>query len=98
MSPLTTAEIESQLKSLMGWSHSPQNKCLKKEFTFKDFVQAFSFMTQVALFSEKKNHHPEWKNIYNKIWVELSTHDADGITSKDIELAAYMNEKAWEIR
>ncbi len=82
----------------MGWSYSAQKKCIMKEFTFKDFVQTFAFMTQVALYAEKKNHHPEWKNIYNKLWIELATHDEGGVTAKDLDLAAYINEKAWEIR
>lgn len=98
MSLLNSTEIESKLTSLMGWTYSAQKKCIKKEFTFTDFVQTFSLMTQVALYAEKKNHHPEWKNVYNKLWIELSTHDAGGVTMKDIELAAYINDKAWEIR
>lgn len=82
----------------MGWSYSASGKHISKEFKFKDFVQAFGFMTQVGMYAEKNNHHPEWKNIYNKLWVDLSTHDAGGVTLKDIDLASYMNEKAWEIR
>lgn len=95
---LSSQEIEAKLQSLVGWTYSAQKKCLAKEFSFKDFVQTFSFMTQVALYSEKTNHHPEWKNVYNKLWIELSTHDAGGVTEKDMELAAFINEKAWEIR
>ncbi len=95
---LSNQEIEAKLQHLVGWSYSAQKKCIHKEFTFKDFIQTFSFMTQVAIFSEKNNHHPEWKNVYNKLWVELSTHDFSGVTQKDFDLASFINEKAWEIR
>lgn len=98
MEKLSAQQIEAKLQSLVGWNYSSQRKCIAKEFSFKDFVQAFSFMTQVALYSEKMDHHPEWKNVYNKLWIELSTHDAGGVTEKDMDLAAFINEKAWEIR
>jgi 4a-hydroxytetrahydrobiopterin dehydratase len=65
-----------------------ENNCLKKSFQFKDFVEAFSFMTQVALIAEKMDHHPFWTNVYNKVTIELSTHDAgDKVTAKDHQLA-----------
>ncbi len=98
MNSLSPNDIETKLKVLMGWSYSAQKKCIQKKFVFKDFVQAFSLMTQVALYAEKKEHHPEWKNIYNNLWVELRTHDADGVTGKDLDMAAYINEQAWEIK
>ncbi len=60
---------------------------LHREFLFKDFVEAFRFMTAVALVAEKASHHPNWKNTYNKVTIDLSTHDADGITTKDFDLA-----------
>lgn len=60
---------------------------LQRELHFKDFVDAFSFMTAVALLADKAAHHPNWKNTYNKVTIDLSTHDADGITTKDFELA-----------
>jgi len=63
------------------------NNSLKKEFKFDNFIDAFSFMTKVALLSEKINHHPNWQNIYNKVTIELTTHDMGGITSNDIKLA-----------
>lgn len=98
MKLLSEREIETQLQRLVGWEFSAQKKCIHKQFAFKDFIQAFAFMTQVAIFSEKENHHPEWKNVYNKLWIELSTHDAGGVTQKDLDLATYINEKAWEVR
>lgn len=98
MSLLSPKDIESKLRNLMGWSYSAEKKSIYKELIFKDFVQAFSLMTQVALYAEKKGHHPEWKNIYNKIWIELTTHDAGGVTSMDIEMASYINQQAWEFK
>lgn len=65
-----------------------QNNCLQKTFVFKDFVEAFGFMTKVALLAEKMNHHPEWRNVYNRVEIRLSTHDAGNIvTEKDRALA-----------
>ncbi len=65
------------------------NKHLEKEFVFSDFIAAFAFMTQVALIAEKMNHHPEWTNVYNKVHISLSTHDAGNtVTDKDRKLAA----------
>ena len=86
---LSDAEIESELESLQGWSKSG-NK-IHRDFQFENFVDAFAFMTKCAIQAEKMNHHPEWFNVYNKISVDLSTHDAGGITSFDIELAKFMN-------
>ena len=86
---LSDAEIESELESLQGWSKSG-NK-IHRDFEFENFVDAFAFMTKAAIQAEKMNHHPEWFNVYNKVSVDLSTHDAGGITSFDIELAKFMN-------
>ena len=63
------------------------NKTIKKEFKFKNFIEAFGFMSKVALLSEKMDHHPNWQNIYNKVIINLTTHDMSGITSNDITLA-----------
>ena len=63
------------------------NKAIKKEFKFDNFIEAFSFMTRVALFSEKMDHHPNWQNTYNKVTIELTTHDQGGITTNDVNLA-----------
>ena len=63
------------------------NKTIKKEFKFKDFIEAFGFMSKVALLSEKMDHHPSWQNIYNKVIINLTTHDMSGITTNDIKLA-----------
>ena len=82
---LADSQIQQELKSLPGWSI--QNGKLHKEFVFKDFNEAFGFMTRAALHAEKMDHHPEWFNVYNKLKVVLMTHDAGGITSNDIVLA-----------
>ena len=63
------------------------NKTIKKEFKFENFIDAFGFMSKVAILSEKMNHHPNWQNTYNKVKIELTTHDKGGITSNDINLA-----------
>jgi len=74
---------------LPGWS--VKNDKLYKEFQFNDFNQAFGFMTRAAMEIEKMNHHPEWFNVYNRITVELTTHDAGGITDNDVNLARILN-------
>jgi 4a-hydroxytetrahydrobiopterin dehydratase len=89
-STLSKPELDTYLSQLDGWSI--QNDKLHKEFKFKDFVQAFGFMSSMALFSEGLNHHPEWFNVYNKVIVDLITHDANGITSKDIDWARKAND------
>ena len=68
------------------------NKTIKKEFKFDNFIDAFGFMSKVALLSEKMDHHPNWQNIYNKVIIELTTHDKGGITSNDIKLAESIEE------
>jgi len=83
------AEIREKLKDLTNWSYN--GKSLEKEIRFKDFVEAFSFMTRVALFAEKLNHHPDWSNVYNTVHIKLNTHDAGGITELDFKLAAIIN-------
>ena len=86
---LTDVEIQSQLSRLAGWSILDGK--LHREFQFPDFVSAFAFMTGVALVAESKHHHPEWRNVYNRVVIDLTTHDAHGITALDFELAAAAN-------
>jgi 4a-hydroxytetrahydrobiopterin dehydratase len=70
-----------------------ENNCLKKDFKFKDFTQAFGFMTKVALIAEKMDHHPNWTNVYNRVTIELSTHDAGNVvTDKDRKLAVAIDQ------
>src|SRR5882757_6491304 len=81
----------SVLKELSGWSETPGREAIAKSFTFKDFNEAFGFMSRAALVAEKRDHHPEWKNVYKTVEVVLATHDAGGVTALDIELAKAMN-------
>lgn len=82
---LSDTEINKKLNDLNGWSIVDGK--LHKEFQFKDFIAAFGFMTQLALVAESMNHHPEWFNVYNKVIIDMSTHDADGITELDFQFA-----------
>jgi 4a-hydroxytetrahydrobiopterin dehydratase len=92
MMKLSITDIDEELKSLPGWS--VVNEKLHKEFQFDSFNQAFGFMTRAAMEIEKMNHHPEWFNVYNKITIELTTHDAGGITKNDVSLAKILNSLA----
>lgn len=92
---LSDADINVNLQALSGWSL--QDEKLEREFKFADFVQAFAFMSDVAMEAERINHHPEWFNVYNKVKVQLTTHDASGITDLDFSLAHKMNEIAGEL-
>ena len=94
---LERKEVDTKLAALnaeggAGWSI--QNGKLYREFQFRDFVQAFGFMSQAALVAERMNHHPEWFNVYRTVRVELMTHDAKGISELDFELASAMNKIA----
>ena len=88
----TKARI-SALKKLKGWKETKGGDAIAKSFKFKDFNEAFGFMTRVALLADKMDHHPEWFNVYNKVDVTLSTHDAGGVTQNDIDMAVAM--EAW---
>jgi 4a-hydroxytetrahydrobiopterin dehydratase len=79
------------LKELSGWSEVGGREAIGRTFTFKDFNEAFGFMSRVALVAEKRDHHPEWRNVYKTVEVMLSTHDAGGVTSRDIDLARAMD-------
>jgi len=79
---------------LDGWRAVEGRDAITKEFRFKDFNAAFGFMTRVALYADKHDHHPEWINIYNRVEVTLATHDAGGVTDKDVALAHFMDEAA----
>lgn len=86
MEKLGEKEIGYQL-SKINKEWSLKNQSIKRDFKFKNFIQAFSFMMAVALLVEKANHHPDWSNVYNKVTIELNTHEADGLTMKDFDLA-----------
>jgi 4a-hydroxytetrahydrobiopterin dehydratase len=72
-----------------NWSRDQNRDAITREFVFADFNRAFAFMTQVALAAEKADHHPEWSNVYNKVRITLTTHDAGGVTQKDLDLARF---------
>ena len=89
MPKLSATEIQAALPELDGWSVEADK--LHRVFKFADFNAAFGFMTQAALYAEAMGHHPEWFNVYAKVVVDLTTHSAGGITTKDVELARKMN-------
>ena len=82
---------KAALKELSGWSDVSGRDAIARTFTFRDFNEAFGFMTRAALVAEKMDHHPEWRNVYKTVEVTLSTHDAGGLTMKDVALAQAMN-------
>jgi 4a-hydroxytetrahydrobiopterin dehydratase len=86
---LSDAEIQTRLASLSGWTFAAGK--LRREFRFADFSEAFGFMARTALAAEKMDHHPDWSNVWNRVTVELSTHDAGGLTTLDFELAGAMD-------
>jgi 4a-hydroxytetrahydrobiopterin dehydratase len=90
--PLDEASLRSALAGLEGWSLVDGK--LHREYRFADFVGAFGFMARVALVAEAANHHPEWFNVYGRVVVDLTTHDAGGITAADVALARRMDELA----
>jgi 4a-hydroxytetrahydrobiopterin dehydratase len=86
---LSEDQIQTELKNLSGWTIKDGK--LHKDFVFDDFVDAFGFMSKASLHIERLNHHPEWFNVYNKLSVDLTTHDAGGITQNDVALAKVLN-------
>ncbi|MEM5502103.1 4a-hydroxytetrahydrobiopterin dehydratase [Ahrensia kielensis] len=91
---LNQDELNTALAELEGWELSGDGKSISKKFKFSNFVNAFGFMTKMAIVAEKMNHHPEWFNVYNRVEVTLTTHDSGGITELDAKLAARMNKAA----
>lgn len=89
---LSPDAITRELAGITGWTHEADR--LKKTFTFRNFVEAFGWMSMVALEAEKRNHHPNWSNVYKTVDVELWTHDAGGLTAKDFDLAKAMDRHA----
>ena len=91
MARLTIDELKAALKRLPDWRLAEGREAITRKFQFVDFDAAFSFMSRVALKAAKMDHHPEWFNVYNKVDVTLATHDAGGVTQKDVELATAMD-------
>ena len=89
---LTSLERKHLHKNMPTWECVEGIDAIHKNFSFKDFKEAFAFMTKVAEVAEKKNHHPEWFNVWNRVEIRLSTHDSGGLTNKDIDLAKLIDE------
>jgi 4a-hydroxytetrahydrobiopterin dehydratase len=84
---LSEAERAEALDGLPDWDYDEARDAITRSFTFDDFPEAFAFMTQVAMMAEKADHHPEWSNVYNRVDILLTTHDAGGLSGRDIDLA-----------
>ena len=91
---LSEEAIAEAMAALDGWSRSEDGIAIEKRYMFKTFREAFGFMTEGALAAEKFNHHPEWFNVYNRVDVRLTNHDADGLTELDVKLATAMDKAA----
>ncbi len=84
---LTDAERDAALAELAGWTLRADGLAIERSFRFADFCEAFAFMTRVALQAEKADHHPEWSNVYNRVEITLTTHDAGGLSQRDLAMA-----------
>ena len=91
---LTAEERKDALGTLPGWEEVPGRDAIFRKFQLADFNEAFGFMGRVALMAEKANHHPEWFNVYNRVEITLSTHDAGGLSQRDIDLARFIDQAA----
>ena len=91
---LTDAERDAALARLSGWSLCGDGLAIERAFRFADFGEAFGFMARVALAAEKADHHPEWSNVWNRVEITLTTHDADGLSSRDVALAEAIDKMA----
>ena len=89
---LSEAERAEALDGLADWDYDEGRDAIGRSFTFDSFSEAFAFMTQVALLAEKADHHPEWSNVYNRVDIVLTTHDAGGLSTRDIDLATQIDE------
>ncbi|SIT42126.1 putative pterin-4-alpha-carbinolamine dehydratase [Paraburkholderia ribeironis] len=88
---LTSEERAGQIAQLHGWQAAANRDAIERNFEFADFNEAFGFMARVAIKAQEMDHHPEWFNVYNKVNITLSTHEADGVTQRDIELASFID-------
>jgi 4a-hydroxytetrahydrobiopterin dehydratase len=91
---MTKLDAQSAIETLQGWSVVDGRDAIRKRFEFADFNAAWGFMSRVAVKAEAMNHHPEWSNVWNRVEVTLTTHDADGVTTLDTELAGFMDKIA----
>ena len=88
---LTSAERAEALSSLSGWSLRSDELAITRDFKFANFGEAWAFMSRVALLAEKMDHHPEWSNVYNRVSITLTTHDAGGLSERDVKMAGVIN-------
>ena len=88
---LKSQEKDSFLKKAKRWKKVKGRDAIQKILTFRDFNEAFGFMTSVALYAEKHNHHPEWLNVYNRVEITLTTHDAGGVSERDVKMAGFID-------
>ncbi|MDE2041729.1 MAG: 4a-hydroxytetrahydrobiopterin dehydratase [Alphaproteobacteria bacterium] len=88
---LTPKDRAAVLVCLPEWIYEPARDAIARDFSFPDFITAFSFMTQIAMIAEKMDHHPEWSNVYNHVSIRLTTHEAKGLSTRDIALARAIN-------
>lgn len=87
--PLTESELADAIDALDGWALVDGR--LRRELKFSDFAEAFAFMTRVAIQAEKMDHHPEWSNVYNRVTIELTTHECDAVSERDVDLARHID-------
>lgn len=91
---LSFADSTRLLATLPAWQHDVQRDAITREFVFADFKTAFGFMTRIAELADQRDHHPEWSNVYNRVTITYTTHDADGLTQNDIDLARFADQTA----
>ena len=91
MKKLEGSALQQQLVTVPGWRFDEESLSIERRFAFKDFNEAFAFMTRVALAAEQRNHHPEWFNVYNRVDITFTTHDAGGLTERDIDFAQWVD-------
>jgi 4a-hydroxytetrahydrobiopterin dehydratase len=89
MHKLDPEAVDTALAALPGWALDAARGAICRSFVFDDFACAFAFMTEIALVAEKRNHHPEWSNVYNRVHITLTTHDVNGLTQSDVDMARY---------
>lgn len=89
---LSRRKISENITAISGWQTDKDGKVIQKSFSFKDFSQAWAFMSGVALLAEKMNHHPEWFNVYNRVEITLTTHESGGLTNKDFTMAMQIDD------
>lgn len=93
MQALSREAAQAALQSLPDWTLAADGRSMRRELVFADFKQAFAFMTLVALAAEQRDHHPDWRNVYHRVDICLSTHDAGGLTERDLSLARWIDEQ-----